>query len=38
MAKSGTPIAKDSSEAAATPTAKSSAMGSTKPGKPGEEK
>ena len=40
MAKSGTPIAKDSSEAAATPTAKSSAMGSTKPdpGKPAEEK
>jgi hypothetical protein len=40
MAKSGTPVAKDSSEAAATPTAKPTAMSSTKPdpGKPAEEK
>ena len=38
MAKSGTPVAEDNSQAAATPTAKSSAMGSTKPGKPAEGK
>jgi hypothetical protein len=40
MAKSGTPVAKDGSEAAARPTAKQSAMGSTKPdpGKPAEER
>jgi hypothetical protein len=40
MAKGGTPVAQDSSEAAAMPTAKPSAMGNTKPdpGKPAEEK
>jgi hypothetical protein len=40
MAKSGTPVAEDNSQAAATPTAKSSAMGTTKPdpGNPAEEK
>ncbi len=38
LAKSGTPVSKDSSEAAAMPTAKPSAMGSTKPdpGKPAD--
>jgi hypothetical protein len=38
MAKSGTPVAEDNSQAAATPTTKSSAMGSTKPAKPAEGK
>jgi hypothetical protein len=40
LAKSGTPVSKDSSEAAVMPTTKPTAMGSTKPdpGKPAEEK
>jgi hypothetical protein len=38
MAKSGTPVAKDNSEAAAAAMAKSSAMEGAKPGKPSDEK